>query len=547
MKKLLSLVLTFIMALGCIGALAEVTAPGEFPIVDEKMELTVFYAGIGDLMEDMETNYATQWLEEKTNIHINWIVCPPEDAISQLSLMLSSGKNLPDVFIVKNATVDLVNTFGMQGVLLNLDDYIEEYGFYSKDIWSKVGEDAQKICKANDGHNYYLPRYTISCHGSCDQKMWMNYKWLENLGLEAPTTIDEFYNVLKAFKEQDANGNGDPNDEIPLAYGVDGWCNQCPEFIMNAFTYYPEYQTTNRYVEDGVVHLPYAEDGYREGLKFLNKLYAEGLMDPEAFVMTDAQIMALASDENGNRIGCFTGGYANSVISPDDPQVFDYLTVEPLEGPTGLKQVPSKTMNPDPRVFISADTEHPVEAFRWAESMMQDLTAQLDEGNYEWLNFFYGPEGEGWRKAEEGEMGLAGTQASYAWLFNWSEHGNLHWWEEFPCYMPMTYKNYMAVSAAEGYDLEKVLYDETVRNYNDYRVAKILPNLPLSEEDTAALAEIDATLTPFTQEYLAKFVTGNLDPNNDADWNAYVEELNNIGVEEYLTILQNGYDAMMGA
>lgn len=547
MKKLLTLVLTILMALGCVSALAEVTAPGEFPIVDEKMELTVFYAGI-DQMEDIETNYATQWLEEKTGIHVNWITCPSSDAVSQLSLILSSGQDMPDVFICKNATVDLVNTFGMQGMLLNLDEYIEEYGYFCKDVWSKAGENAQNIAKAYDGHNYYLPRYTITCHGSVDQKMWMNYKWLENLGLEAPTTIDEFYNVLKAFKEQDANGNGDPNDEIPLAYGVDGWCNQCPDFIMNAFVFYQGYQFPNRYVEDdGTVHVSMYEEGYREGLKFLNKLYAEGLMDPESFVMTDSQIMALASDENGNRIGCFTGGYANAVVAASDPQVYDYQTIEPLEGPTGLKQVPSTTMSPDPRVFISADTEHPVEAFRWAESLMQDLPAMLDEGNYEWMDFFYGPEGEGWRKAEEGELGLAGTQASYAWLFNWGDPGNLHWWEEFPCFMPMTYKNYMAVSAAEGYDLEKVLYDETMKNYDAYRTYKILPALALSEDDAATLAEMDATLLPFTQEYLAKFVTGSLDPNNDADWEAYVGELQNIGIEDYLKILQTGYDAMIAA
>ena len=550
MKKLLSTIIAIVMIVTCAGALAEVSAPGEFPITDEKLELTVFYVPATNV-EDIETNYATQWLENKTGIHVNWITSTVEDAASKISLMLTSGQNLPDIFLVKNITADMINAYGMQGMLLNLDDYINEYGFYCKDIWEKIGNNAQNVCKAADGHNYYLPRYATSTHGSCDNKMWMNYKWLENLGLQPPTTIDEFYEVLKAFKEQDANGNGDPNDEIPLAYGVNGWANQCPTFIMSSFVFWFNASTagnTYRYIEDdGKVHVSYYEDGFREGLKFLNKLYTEGLMDPESFLLTDPQIMALAADEKGCRIGCFTGGYANSVIAATDPQVFDYHTVEPLTGPTGLKQVASTQLNPDPRAFISVDTKHPVEAFRWCEALMQDLAGMLDEGNYEWMDFFYGPEGEGWRKAEEGEMGLAGTQAAYAWLFDFGQNSNMHWYEEFPCYMPRSYKNYMAVSAAEGYDLEKVLYDETIANYDAYRAEKILPPLSLDEDQATTISEMDATLTPFMEEYMAKFVTGVLDPNDDAAWEQYKADLQEIGIDDYIAILQAGYDAMINA
>ena len=57
-------------------------------------------------------------------------------------------------------------------------------------------------------------------------KLWINTQWLDNLGLEMPTTTEEFYQVMKAFKEQDANGNGDLNDEIPLSTVTSGLAAQ---------------------------------------------------------------------------------------------------------------------------------------------------------------------------------------------------------------------------------------------------------------------------------------------------------------------------------
>ena len=66
-----------------------------------------------------------------------------------------------------------------------------------------------------DGHIYTLPGKKPLRPKGCDTP-FINKAWLDRLGLEMPTTVDEWYEVLKAFKEQDANGNGDPNDEIPL-------------------------------------------------------------------------------------------------------------------------------------------------------------------------------------------------------------------------------------------------------------------------------------------------------------------------------------------
>lgn len=71
------------------------------------------------------------------------------------------------------------------------------------------------FCSTSDGHIYGLPRLRVDMTDRLTRS-FVNKVWLENLGLEVPTTIDEYYEFSQHFKNQDANGNGDTNDEIPL-------------------------------------------------------------------------------------------------------------------------------------------------------------------------------------------------------------------------------------------------------------------------------------------------------------------------------------------
>ena len=101
------------------------------------------------------------------------------------------------------------------------------------------------------------------------QELLKNHELLQevvdNLGLNMPTTTEEFYEVMKAFKEKDANGNGDPNDEIPLSTVTSGAGTQLDGFLMNPFQLTSE--TNKLYVDNGKVTFAPAQEGYKEGLK----------------------------------------------------------------------------------------------------------------------------------------------------------------------------------------------------------------------------------------------------------------------------------------
>jgi len=231
------------------------------------------------------------------------------------------------------------------------------------------------------------------------------------------------------------------------------------------------------------------------------------------------------------------------ISAMNDPTIFEFETIPPLKGPTGLKQSPLEFWQPSPFFFISSYCEHPEVAIRWADAQFYDCIPDLKSGNLEWLNWWYGQEDVGWARAQAGEVGFTGKPAIYKWLFNWGENQNTHLYENFLINMKAEWKELIAIEMGSGYNQEKILYDSTVKNYIPYEVDKTLPSLSLPEEDAIEIAELETNLTTYYQEMMAKFIRGEADL--DRDWDVYLKELDNIGLKRYLEILQEAYDRTM--
>ncbi|WP_322176499.1 extracellular solute-binding protein [Acutalibacter caecimuris] len=182
-----------------------------YPIVNEPVTLTFLYVkGAG--LRDLNENSMFQEMEKVTNVHIDWQYAGDADWGEQKSLLLAGG-DLPDVFFGNNSLGD-VDILTNLDLFVPLEDYIEEYCPNIKAAY-EAEPIMRKLITQPDGHIYTLSSKLPLRPKACDVP-YINQKWLDNLGLEMPTTVDEWYNVLKAFKEQDANGNGDLNDEIPF-------------------------------------------------------------------------------------------------------------------------------------------------------------------------------------------------------------------------------------------------------------------------------------------------------------------------------------------
>ena len=210
-----------------------------------------------------------------------------------------ASNDLPD--IVGWTNTEAILKYAKQGAFLPLQDLIREHAPnivkaldnplpndklpYKLNIWAEL--------TADDGNIYTVPCITSS--NAIGAVYAIRTDWLEKLNLKVPETAEELYNVLKAFKEQDPNGNGEA-DEIPFIAGAGGKTNTILP-VINAFDAH-----MGLYVDSQTNTIKYGpiEENYKEGLAFLNKLYKEGLLEQDYLTATRDQWLARAT---GNQAG----------------------------------------------------------------------------------------------------------------------------------------------------------------------------------------------------------------------------------------------------
>ncbi len=296
---------------------SNLTAPGTFPIVNEKVTLNIMVGAIATV-ENYETNEFTKWLEDKTNVHINWEIVPANSIPERLNLMFASG-DYPDVLLNMRVSPQQQSIYGSQGVLVPLNNLIEKYGVNTQQVFNQL-PNVKELITSTDGNIYALPQIEQCYHCSFVQRMWIYKPWLDTLNLSVPTTTDEFYKVLKAFKENDPNGNGIA-DEVPLSGALTGWNSNIDGFLMNSFIYNGKINNPNRmYLEKGKVVVPYNKPEWKEGLKYLHKLYAEGLLAPESFTQDRDQLTRLGENPDAPILGAVASGGSHA------PRLKDFNT-----------------------------------------------------------------------------------------------------------------------------------------------------------------------------------------------------------------------------
>ena len=375
----------------------EVSPAGEFPVVEEPITIKAFVCPT-NMVKDYKENEFTYWLEDLTGINLEFDVPSQADAQQKLNLMLASG-DLPDVIIGCDIRLDQMQILADQGVVLPLDDYIAEYGSEFNQVFETFPQVKDLITMA-DGKIYGLPHINDCYHCSMSQKMWLYQPWLDALGLEIPTTTEEFYQVLKAFKEQDPNGNGKA-DEIPLS-GTQrtngGWHSQLDQFLMNSFVLndgVTNANSTSLILEDGTIKAAFTDPGWKEGLIYLNKLYSEGLIDPQAFTNDSNQIRQLGENPDVPILGATGAGWYGVFTQNGGPsgRWQEFTPIAPLEGPSGLRQTPQTPYQPtggQANFVITSAAQNPAAAFRLA-----DVFYGFDSTTIS----VFGPEGEDWVRA----------------------------------------------------------------------------------------------------------------------------------------------------
>lgn len=513
---------------------------GQYPIVKEQMKIKMFAPQFASI-ENMETNAFTKWAEEKTNIKIEWDLVPDNALNDRKQLMLASG-DYPEVILHGNLTKEEQMKYGKQGVFIPLNDLIDQYAPNIKKAMEDIPYMKSSITSP-DGNIYAIPQVNECYHCDNALKVWINKAWLDKLGMQLPTTTEEFYQVLKAFKEKDPNGNG-KQDEIPLTGSDEMWTGNVSAFLMNAFIVddYTEKTTGTflRVVNDKVEFVANTDE-WKQGLEYLNKLYKEGLIDPAAFTQNADAIQQLANREGDNIMGTLTTALLSYAYPMNDttPRHKDYVVVPPLKGPNGVQQTLNFAgiNNSQFAITNKATKDQQIAAIRFADLMFTEEAIVLQE---------HGPEGKGWRKANEGELDLNGEQAKYAEIVNPnpSPTHNDGWEQIGPSLRTYAYRGSWAAlqqdPLAEG-GYGKRLNDVS-KEYEPYHSKEQYPNgLFIALEDADLSAQIKTTLVEYVKSNMAQFITGSKDINKE--WDNYVKGLEGMQLNQYLEIYQKAYDS----
>ena len=382
-------------------ASADFGPPGTFPISAETQTLTALSIPMAGV-EDMNTNWYSLYVEKMTNVKVEYVLA---EGAEKVTVMLNSGEELPDVLLGSTGlNFDAQYLYGRQGIIKPLNDLIDQYTVNVRRILD--GWPVYKMTSTRpDGNIYVLSAYSECYHCMASQKMYINVKWLETLGLDMPSTTDEFRDVLRAFKTQDPNGNG-LADELPLTGATGHWHSNLDGFLMSAFIYNDSGNRLN-VLDDGTLIANFVQPEFREGLKYINSLFAEGLVDKEMFVQNDQLLTQIVEGEH-NRAGAIPLGHSGHFASTVNPvRIYDYDALPPLTGPEGVRTAGfyppgATTFN---HFAITKDSTKDEIAIRWLDFLMAEDSV---------LYAIYGEKGVDWGDPNPGEIGKDGSPA----LFN---------------------------------------------------------------------------------------------------------------------------------
>ena len=515
MKK--SRFLTLALALALLMSVTTLPAAAEEPVT-----LTI---GVqrSSVVENWDTNLQTLKIEEICGVNLEFVEFPSSnnECMQKVDLMVvAGGDELPDVLMF-NLPTSVIAKYGKAGIFVDLTDLydgVHDKNFTEQSTKSALGKEGiLKYITSPDGRIYGMP-YVVDAMDNeyANNRMLIYEPWLKALDLEMPTTIDELEQVLTAFKEQDANGNGDPNDEIPftgIGLGMD---------FLTPFGMTDVYGIGYLVSEDGTVQYAYTSEAYKEGIKWAHKLYQAGLIDQETFTQDQTVRDAKCDDPEISRVGF---GYAWSYDAIFRRWMSEYAVIEPLAGPDGVKyqqgDVNGLYSVKSNQLSITTACQYPEVVLRWAD---QFYTGEASIQN------FWGGLGEVITANADGTYTLnnppEGISAdSWYWDRSLRDFG--------PKYSSLEFDTKIILDPTQGDGL-KVAMDENTAQY----VGPCFPELKYTAEEYNEISFLQADINSYVNTMRAKWVT---EGGIDEEWDAYVAQLQAMGLEDMNAIYFSAY------
>ena len=480
-------------------------------------------------IEDFDSNLYKLWLEEQTGLDIEMTWLPLENAEQIARQQLNSGYDLPDAYIgfgslslFKNPNIQ---AYGERGVILPLNNLIEQYGVHTKGLWAELPEhNLQAMMTSADGHMYFMPGFSSSVITLHRQIMWVNRGWLDALGLDAPVTTEDFRDMLRAFKRAYP-------DRIPMAGTESHYSKQPYDYLFNAFIY-NDINNSRLLPENGTLIFAPVRDEWRDALVYMCGLYEEGLYSPFSFTQDNQQFNQMANDAQ-DYLGAFLSPGITFTIQQNSPEVMErYVGVGPVMGPEGVKLSTVITSMPKPNGVITSACEYPEEVFKLFDLMLSEEACLMGR---------YGVQGKDWDYAGPGDVSIYNTPATIKIINQlWNTPQNTHLCQIGP------YVSHPKFSGGVTWDGNttdgEYMNAQAALLYKDFAPPEYIKSLIYTPEEEAAIKDMRTGIEAHVHETVIDFITGKRDIHDDAAWAAYKREFDALGLAGFLEAAQIAYD-----
>ena len=550
-KKMLSIILTAAMLAGTLAGCGSAASNGSDSAAKgqetasgtatgEKTKLKALFIA-HPLTADVTKMKWLQAMEDAAGVDVEWEVIRADwDTVK--STRFASG-DIPD--LVFNGTIDSDYT-QYNGLFADLTQYINATDTPNIQAMFDEQPDTKILATTPEGQIYGLPKFPGKWPAT-NTVMFINKTWLDNLGLQVPTTYTELENVLEQFKEKDANGNGDPNDEIPLDYnaygGNDAFFNSAyslTNLIGSLGIQTTDWGTDAYFAEDGKVKNYAVDERYKLFMKYIAELYSKGLINQNALTNDYSAFQSLSrGDESGNAVvGCVFGWeetdkFGNKLASQYVP--VPALTYD-INGKAGTydtrwrNDYTGLNMSGN-RVCISAKCKNIPAAMKFldqfydASNSVQVLFGGIPDGCVE-------KTGDNSFKVCD-PLDSSVDAGTWKWTNAFADNG--------PMYIRKDTEIAMAPDMTNALKEREVYTDTLAKATQSDTYPQMF--MKYSADDLNTMAVTQANITSIVDNQWSLWMTGEQDI--DSTWDAYVQSVKDAGLDQILQIRQKAFDSYL--
>jgi len=546
-KKFLAIVLALAVVLGlcaCGDSNGGSANNGGDKTVEGRVKLSI---GIptNAMVLGHENNALTKWIEEQCNVDLSFVEYPGgTEVATQITTTVAANQKLPDILFGVSLSDGVVTRYGKDGYFLDLSEYFADKDGKAKIFWDRMTNELseydrdlvlRKMTNPDTGAIYAVPCVETSLIDNQAFRVFINQEWLDKLSLKAPTNNEELVHVLKEFRDKDPNGNG-LADEIPLftPKNVGGGIN----WLINLFVYYNE---SRKFLvgDDGKLTPVVITDEYREALKFIKMLKDERLLTTLAWTASDDDAKQIITPSNGVALCGVFSAHLTTNTSMGNEVLYQYVPLKTWG--CAVRKDTRCVLN----TYITESCQNVDKAFEMLMTLWSwDGSMRVRYGEYS-TDGIHG----NWTDPDPGAKSDVGLDATYKLIQDPLMVQSTAKWAKIASTLNVYAEGETAQISENMDEWSKRKSELHAQNYalfceseeeNNPKV--ILPLLTFTGDESNLVSQYSSNTNDRANRAQTEFCTGVLDPNNDSHWNAYLKEMDDLGLDIWLELNQTVYD-----